>query len=192
MDYTMTLVYIKDLLIFQSNSVYKLIESNVENARRNGVELGELVVNSYMYKHRSLDIGCLIPYIRALDNMIKVFRDLYDDEIYTLRLENLITDEVYNNINGFHNIFNAINNTFNAYLCDQFLFEDFGIYQSQTSLETILALYETYNDYFIMSLRDYVNPNILKISIMNRSTRYIQYIYDKIFEQFEDIYLPFY
>lgn len=185
----MKLIYIKDLLIFQSPTIYQMIEKYIEDAKQKDVFIGYLAMNQYIYESRSLDISFLINYIKSLDKIAGVFRDIYDEYIYELRLKGLL-DSV--NKTDFHMIFNAVNNKFNLYLTDQYLFQDFGIYRSQTSLETIMDMYETFNDYFIYSLLGKIPPNELKILIYKKNFKYLPYIYDKIFEQFEDIYLPFY
>ena len=127
-----------------------------------------------------------------MSNVINVFRNMYDDYLYNLRLENLIDDYIEEyEPDTFHIIFNAINNTFNAYLDDQYLFMEFGTHLSQTSLETIMGMYEAFNDQFVMEFKQYVNINKLKILIM-KNMKFINHIYNRIFDQYEPIYLPFY
>ncbi len=186
------LIYIKDLLIFQSNTVYKMIEEYVESAKLKGVSIGDLATNSYIFESRSLDVSYLINYIKSLNNLAGVFRDLYDDYLYKLRLQLSIDDIIYQDDNQFQMIFNAINNTFNRYLDDQYLFEDFSIYQSQTSVETCMALLDTFYEYFTFLMSKYIDKDYLKQFIMQNNIALSQIIYDKIFEQFEYIYLPFY
>ena len=183
-------VYIKDLLIFQSPIIYAMIDEYINKAKQKGVYIGELTMNSYIYDSRSLDVSYLINYIKSLSNLVDIFRDIYDDDLYNLRLNGI--DNIIYDMDQFQMIFSAINNIFNAYLDDQFLFEDFGTYQSKISLETVMAMYDTFNKYFTLSLRDIVPCNILKSINMRRNIKYLPYIYDKIFEQFECIYLPFY
>lgn len=182
---------IKDLLILKCPSFSNISKGYLESAKRKGVDLGELIINPYIFQSRSLDVSYLFKYLESLDNLARIFREIYDEYIYTLKLNGYINDTIHN-IDNFHIIFNAINNTFNLYLSDQFIFEDFGIYQSETSLITCMAMYETFNEYFMNTLLDLVEPHNLKLLIMQKSIRYSQYIYDKIFEQFEYIYLPFY
>ena len=182
---------IKDLLILKCPAFSDASKIYIDSAKQKGVDLGELIVNPYIFQSRSLDVSYLFNYLESLDNAAKVFREIYDEYIYTLRLNGWVNDIIYS-IDKFHEIFNAINNKFNSYLTDQYLFEDFSIYQSETSLETCMAMYDTFNEYFMMSLLDIAEPNKLKYLIMQKSIRYSQYIYDKIFEQFEYIYLPFY
>ena len=184
------ILYIKNLLVFQALSIYQLIEKYIDESRRRGVEIGDLVVNPYVYNSKSLDISFLVSYIKSLNNLSGVLRDIYDDYLYDLNMMGV--DGLYNNLYDFHIIFNAANNTLNKYLDDQYVFEDFGIYQSETSLDTIMAIYESFNDYFVYTIKGRVDPLLLKRMIQIKSTKYLPYIYDKIFEQFEDIYLPFY
>lgn len=186
-------LYIKDLLVLQAPSIYKMIEGTVQSAKRKNLFIGDLVVNPYIYDSRSLDVSYLFKYLEALDKVANVFRKLYDEFLYSLRLEGIIDDELYSGIDNFHMIYNAINNTFNSYLVDQYLFQDFGIYRSPTSLETCTKLYETFNDYCVYSLIDIVNdPARLKLRMFRQNIKYLNYIYDELFEQFEPIYLPFY
>lgn len=184
------IIYIKDLLIFQSPIIYKMVEKYVIDAQKRGVYIGELTMNSYIYESRSLDVSFLTNYIRSLDNLVKIFRDIYDEYIYELKLNNYINENYKDN---FHFIFFAINGVFNNYLNDQYLFEDFSIYHSETSDITIMALFETFNDYFVFYTKESVNNlNFLKLFVRRKSLKYLPYIYDMIFEQFEYIYLPFY
>ena len=185
------ITHIKDLLILKYPSLNNITKGYINSAKQKGLYLDELVINPYILQSRSLDVSYLFKYLESLDKLAGVFRELYDEYIYTLRLNGWVNDIIYS-IDKFHEIFNAINNKFNSYLTDQYLFEDFSIYQSETSLETCMAMYDTFNEYFMMSLLDIAEPNKLKYLIMQKSIRYSQYIYDKIFEQFEYIYLPFY
>lgn len=189
------ILFIKDLLVFKSPMIHHMCEKYIESSNQKGVNIGELFINPYIFQTRSLDVPYLLKYLESLDKLAGVFRELYDEYLYSLRINGYIDDNIYdiiNNTNNFHMIFNSVNNKFNAYINDQYLFEDFGIYQSSTSLETCLALYEEFNDSFIRSLLDLIDANKLKIIIMQKSSRYMQIIYHKIFEQFEGIYLPFY
>lgn len=184
------ILYIKNLLIFQAPSIYQLIEGYINDSRRRGVEIGDLVVNPYIYNSRSLDVSFLISYIKSLNNLSEVLRNMYDEYLYDLTMKG--AGGLYNNLYDFHIIFNSVNNVFNRYLVDQFLFEDFGIYQSKTSINTIMAMYESFNNYFVYTNKEKVDAFLLKKMVQTKSAKYLPYIYDKIFEQFEDIYLPFY
>ena len=184
------IIYIKDLLILQSPIIFEKIEKYVREAERKGVYIGDLAMNPYIYKSRSLDVPFLIDYIRSLHNTIEIFRDIYDEYLYELRLLNCINE---NYQDQFQFIFSAINNTFNSSLSDQYLFEDFGMYHSEVSDSTIMSLYETFNDYFIFYMSNAVSNQFnLKLFVQRKSLKYLPHIYDKIFEQFEYIYLPFY
>lgn len=189
MNYLTNSVKIKDLYILQFNDSFKLIEKYIKNSYKNGVYIGELCVNPYIYESRNLDLPFLVNYIESLDSLVKLFRDIYDEYIYDLRLY----EEVNNNYSiNFHIIFNDINNTFNSYLSDQFLFEDFSIYQSETSLKTSIELYNKFNENFIFFMKNIIDRSKLQLFIHHKNIKYLPYIYDKIFEQFEYIYLPFY
>jgi hypothetical protein len=183
-------VYIKDLLIFQSPIIYAMIDEYINKAKQHGVYIGELTMNSYIYESRSLDVSYLMNYIKSLSNLVSIFRDIYDNDLYNLSLHGI--DNIIYDIDHFQIIFSAVNNTFNVYLDDQFLFEDFGTYQSKISLDTVMAMYESFNKNFTLSLKDIVPSNILKKISMSRNIKYLPYVYDRIFEQFESIYLPFY
>ena len=191
-------IKIGDLLIYKSPITFAMIYEHLNSALEKGVHIEDLVVNPYIYTSRSMDVSYLINYIKSLDNIAKVFNDLYFDYLYTIRLGELINDNIadilYNRSKDiFNNIFFNINNTFNLYLEDQYVFEDFGIYMGQTSLEVIIALYNTFNDQFISSLKGYINPNLLKYhTTLSQSSEFMHFIYDKLYMQFEPIYLPFY
>ena len=191
-------IRIRDLLIYKSPITFAMISEYLINAIQRGIHIEDLVVNPYIYESRSMDVSYLINYIKSLDNVSKIFNDLYFDYLYKIRLEELINDNLadilYNKSkDSFNIIFFNINNTFNMYLDNQYLFEDFGIYMSQTSLETIIALYNTFNDQFVSSLKGYINPNLLKYhTTLSQGSEFIRDIYNQIYEQFEPIYLPFY
>ena len=184
-------IYIKDLLILQSPIVYKMIEPYMNSARQKGVYIEELAMNLYIYEYKSLDIPYLVNYFKALNNLANLFRDIYDYELYILRIQNHIDDSIYNE-NSFQMIFNAMNNDFNLYLDDRYLFEDFSIYQSETSLFVIQSLFDTFNNQFSLFLEPFVNRGIIQMMTAKRIKNFINYFYDKIYEQFECIYLPFY
>ena len=183
------LTYIKSLLIFQSPIVYEKIEKYVLDAKQMGVSIGDLAINPYVYSTRSFDVSFLVNYIQSLDNVIRVFRNIYDDYLYELRLHGNIDNNYKDN---FHVIFNAVNNTFNLYLDDRYLFEDFSIYHSETSLGVIMLMYDAFNEHFIFYMKNNVDSRVLKSLIQRKNLKYLPYIYDNIFEQYEYIYLPFY
>lgn len=189
------ILYIKDLLVFKSPIIHHMCEEYIESSNQKGVSIGDLFINPYVFQSRSLDVPYLLKYIESLDKLAGVFREIYDEYLYSLRIDGYIDNHIHDiisNSDSFNMIFNSINNKFNAYINDQYLFEDFGIYQSSTSVETCMALYEEFNDSFTRSMIDLVDPKRLKFIIMQKSSRYLQNIYYKIFEQFEGIYLPFY
>lgn len=188
-------IRIKDLMILQYDEIINIIREDVESAKLAGVYIGELYVNRYVYESRSTDLAFLRNYIKTLNAIANVFGDIFHDEIYTLRLEDLLDNEAYLEIyneNTFHWIFDKINQTFNTYVDDMYIFDEFYIYGSEISSEVVLFLYNTFNEYLVSSLMPYVNYNILLKMNGQRTVRYYPYIYDKLFQQLEDLYLPFY
>lgn len=195
MDLIPNPVRIKDLLIFQNDEIIDIIRKDIEFAQNHNVYIGELFINRFIYEERSTDLSILRIYLKMLNAIIKVFNDIYSDEIYTLRLEGLITDkeylEIYNN-NVFHQIFHDMNNEFNTFIFDSYVFDDFLIFYSETSLGVILQLYQTFNQTIVSLLSPYVDRNILISINAQRTVRFFPFIYDKIFEQLDDAALPFY
>lgn len=181
----------KSLQVLRYPSIYNLISKYVDSAKQKGVYIGELLINPYVYASKSFDVSFLVNYIESLNNVAGVFRDIYDEYLYALVLQKSIDNSVYG-IDMFHYIFNDINNTFNEYLNDRYSFEDFSIYHSETSLDTIMAMFETFNNSFKWYMSSITDTNLVSEVIGNKSIKMIPYVYDKIFEQFEYIYLPFY
>lgn len=182
---------IKDLLILRCPGVFQCFEETIEKSNQKNLNILDLTLNPYIYETRSSDIGYLIKYLNSLDGLADVFRELYDNFIYELRVANLLDESIYNN-DQFHYIFNAINDELNYFVNNQYAFEDFGIYMGQTSLETCIALYDKFVDYFVRCLSGKIDANFLKSFCMQRNIRNIYDIYESIFEKFEEIYLPFY
>lgn len=178
-------IRIKDLAVLRTECCMNMIESYIETAFKSGVDIGELAVNIYVYE--SEDPIFLVEYVKMLCNLSKVFRDILDNSLYTLRLYKIVNESVYN-IN-FHNIFNEVNTKFNTFIDEQFLFDEFGIYHSEISLETSIAMYEVFNDSVILSLKEFVDPNLLKFIFNKHSVKYLQKIYEEIFNQLENVFL---
>lgn len=188
-------VFIKDLIILQNPKVFEMIKPDVEAAKKYGVNIGYLHVNSFVYEYKTTNIIFLRNYIKTICILVEAFGNMFHDEIYTLRVQGLLNDECYlelYNDNTFHWIFNDINNTFNIYIDDIFLHDDFYIYGSETSLEVILILYNIFSEDIVTALKPYVNYNILMKMNGIRTVRWYPYLYDKIFQNLEDLYLPFY
>lgn len=180
-------ILINDLIIYRYPDLFQFIEKYIESARQKGVCIGQLIVNKYIYENHSL---CIVNYIKSLDELISVFRDLYDQTLHQLSLDRKLKSFIYN-LNNFHDIFNEVNNIFNKFLDDMYLFEEFSIFQSQVSIETCIAMCETFNDAMIFHLKEYVDINELKRINVNRMKNF-HLIYDRIFVLFEYVYLPFY
>ena len=184
-------INIKDLAIFQYPEVIKLIEKDIYDSYSKGINIGEITVNTYIYETKSTDIYFMMRYIKTLNGLAEVFRELYDNLIYTLRLEKMIGSDIYNDNTNFQFIFNAINNSFNMIINDRYLFEDFCIYFSDTSLNTCIELYDTFTYNFISLLCGTVDANILKSLCMNKNIFNISQLYAKIYQQFEYIIYDF-
>lgn len=188
-------IRIKDLIIFRNPDVFNIIKSDVESAQKYGVYIGELFINNFIYEYKTTDIIILRNYIRTLNILAKTFGDMFNDTIYTLRLQGLLKDEEYEelcNENIFHWIFHHINHEFNTFVDDIYIYEEFFIYGSEISLELILILYDAFNENIVTALKPYINYHILMRMNGTRTVRWYPYLYDKIFQNLEDLYLPFY
>ena len=179
-------IRIKQLPLFTIPTYVNMISEYLAIAQQNGVNIGELAVNVYIYE--SEDSIFLVEYIKMLCNLTKVFRDIYDNELYLLRSQGFIDHKIYFNLN-FHNIFNEVNNKFNIYLGDQFLFDEFGIYHSEISLDTSIAMLEVFNDTIILAIKNFVDPNIVKFIFNKFRLKNLHAIYDNIFNQLENVFL---
>lgn len=183
-------ICIKDLPIFQS--AIKPICDDINRAKRNGVDIGELVINQYVYESNSSNVCFMTDYIHSLSNLIELFNELYNTQLYELRIDDIVRKNQFN-ANWFQFIFKEINNAFNSYISDRYLFDDFGIYYSETSLITIPYLYNVFSDNFILLLNGILDNDAIKLIKSRISKEFIyNHLYDRIFEQFEDLYLPFY
>lgn len=189
-------VRIRDLMLFKYDEVLNIIKDDIELSKNNGIYLGELFVNKFVYESKSTDLLFIRLYIKILNSIAIVFNDIFSDQIYNLRLDDLLDDKEYTDIYNkdiFHQIFNEMNNEFNTFVDDLFIFDEFLIYGSEISLEVILIIYEIFNQNIVSLLSAYIDRNILININSKRTVRYFSYIYDKLFEQFENVAgLPFY
>ena len=179
-------IKIKELPVFYSNSGIRMIEKWLAIAVKNGVDIGDLIVNSVVYNYEEPIFT--IEYIKMLCNLTNIFRNIYDNNLYHIRLQGLISDDVYSNI-SFHNIFNEINNIFNFLMNDGiYLFEEMEIYQSEISIEVAVALYDKFNDSIISALKDFVDPKLLVFIFNKINMKHLQIIYDSIKVQFTNVF----
>lgn len=179
-------IRIKQLPIVTVPTYVNMLKDHLAIAQQSGVNIGELAVNVYIYE--SEDPIFLVEYIKMLCNLTKVFRSIYDNELYLLRSHGYIDNKIYFNLN-FHNIFNEVNNKFNIYLDNQFTFDEFGIYHSEISLDTSIAMLEVFNDTIILALKDFIDPNLVKFIFNKFRLKNNHALYDEIFNQLENVFL---
>lgn len=182
-------IKIKDLKILQTPWVYKEIENDILSAERKGICIWELPVNPYIYETRSMNIEFLCKYIKTLDGLAGVFRELYDNLVYKLRLEKLIDFDMDDS--SFQFIFNAVINAFNRYIDDRYLFDDFCIYMSDVSLQTGIILYDVFNSVFIALFGNMIDSNKLRYQCIYKNMINPSIIYTNIYKQFEPIMSDF-
>lgn len=186
---------IKDLIILQEPKIFKSIKSEINIAKNYNVSILDLPINSYIYAKRVGDIAFIINYIKVLKVFVEFFGNLFYDEIYTLKIENYLDDNCYNEIinrNIFYNIFCEMNNQFNILVSDECIFESLFVYGDEISLEIIYCLYSLFNDKIISTLNPYVDNKILLKYNAIRTVRIYPHLYDDIIKKIENLYLPFY
>lgn len=189
MDELINPIRIKEMPIFNIWSCNNMMSSWLNKAYTNGVNVPELYANVYVYD--ADDMIFSVEYVKMICNLTTIFREILDNQIYLLRLKGLISNDIYSNID-FHKIFGTVNNQFNSFVDDQFLIYEFGIYHSEISLETSMAMYATFNDSVIDVLKDFVDIKILKFVFNNHNLKYLQNIYDSIFIQLENVFSIYY
>jgi len=186
MDSVIIPIKLKDLPIFHSNSAMIMLKNWLAIAEKSGVNIGELSVNSVVYNYEEPIFT--VEYIKMLCNLSNIFRTVYDNNLYQLRLQGLINDDVYSKIN-YHNIFNEINNTFNFLTLDgMYIFEEMSIYDCEISLELTVALYDKFNESIISELKNYVDPNLLLFVFNKINMKHLRSIYDSIQTQFLNVF----
>lgn len=178
-------IRIKEMPIFNISSCNNMMSAWLKQAYINGVNVPELYANIFVYD--TDDMIFSVEYVKMICNLSIIFREIFDNQLYSLRLKGLISNEIYSNIN-FHNIFNEVNDKFNSYIDDQFLMYEFAIYHSEISLETSMAMYEAFSDTIINILKDTIDIKILQFIFNKHNMRYIQIIYEKIFLQLENVF----
>lgn len=178
-------IRIKEMPIFNILSCNKMMSDHLIKAYTNGVNVPELYANVYVYD--ADDIIFSVEYVKMVCNLTTIFKEIFDNQLYALRLKGLINNEIYSSIN-FHTIFSTVNDQFNSFIDDQFLMYEFGIYHSEISLETSIVMYEAFNDAVVNILKDFVDIKILKFIFNKHNLKYIQNIYDSIFTQLENVF----
>lgn len=182
-------ICIKEMPIFNIKSCIGMMEKWLNAAYSNGVNVPELNANVYVYN--ADDMVFSVEYVKMICNLSIVFREIYDNKLYELRLKGLIDKEVYNNIN-FHQIFGRVNDLFNYLIEDQDPMYEFAIYHSEISLEIAIAMYDVFNDSLINELKKFIDVNLLKYIFSKYNTKYIQNIYDSIFNKLENVFSIYY
>ena len=178
-------IRIKEMPIFNLLSCKKMIEDWLIKANNNGVNVLELFANIYVYD--ADDMIFSVEYVKMICNLSIIFREIYDSQLYELRLNGIIDKETYSKIN-FHIIFNEINNVLNFFIDNQYDVYEFGIYHSEISLEITMAMYSVFIAKLTDVLKDTVNPGLLKMNFNKHNVKYIQDIYEKIFLQLENVF----
>ncbi len=185
MDELINPIRIKEMPIFNIISCNKMMNDHLILAYTNGVNVPELYANVYVYD--ADDMIFSVEYVKMICNLTTIFKEILDNQLYLLRLKGLISNDIYSKID-FHTIFGNINNQFNSFIDDEFLMYEFNIYHSEISLETSMAMYSTFNDAVIEVLKDFVDIKILKFVFNNHNLKYLQYVYDNIFTQLENVF----
>lgn len=196
-------IKIKDLPIMKSEDFFHIVEPHIEESLRNGVNLGEMVVNPNIYgeeSNRLFDYRFTTGYICALNCMVRFFRKLFNKELFILRTIGIYNQSLYD-IN-FHNIFNEINKNFNIYIDDYYILDQFFILGSDLSVETFLLLYEVFNNIIVFEVdkvlkTDNISREVdIKYSIYKERKFhfYTLQLYEEFYGEFDDkdIYLLFY
>lgn len=185
MDELINPIRIKEMPIFNIWSCRNMMSSWLNKAYINGVNVPELYANVFVYNED--DIIFSVEYVKMICNITTIFREILDNQIYHLRLKGLISNDIYSKID-FHAIFSIVNDQFNTIIDDEFLMYEFNIYHSEISLETSITMFNVFNDAVIEVLKDFVNIKILKFVFNNQNLKYLQYIYDGIFLQLENVF----
>lgn len=176
---------IKEMNIFNVVSCRNMMESWLNKAKDNGTIVPELFANVHVYE--ADDMVFSVEYVKMICNLAIIFRELYDTKLYDLRINGLINKDIYSKIN-FHEIFSEINDVLNFFIDNQYDMYEFGIYHSEISLETSMALYSVFNTKLTNILKDFVDINILNMNFNKHHVKYIQDIYEKIFLQLENVF----
>ena len=145
---------IKEMPIFNVMSCRDMTSAWLLKANSSGVNVLELNANAYVLDCDEMIFS--VEYVKMICNLAIIFREIFDMELYSLRLKNMISNEAYMSIN-FHEIFCKVNDQFNSFievLDGEYLVYEFGIYHSEISLETSISMYEAFNDAIVESLKD--------------------------------------
>ena len=193
-------IKIKDLPIIKSEDFFHIVEPYFEESMKNGVHLEEMILNPNIYgeeSNRLFDYRFTAGYICAISCMIRFFKDLFDKELFNLRMSGIHERSVYD-IN-FHEIFNEINKTFNTYVDDLYILDQFFILGSELSIETFLLLYGVFNNIMVSEIDRVLSTNredIIKYSMYKQRKFHfhILELYEEFWGNFDDkdIYLLFY
>ena len=178
-------IRIKEMPVFNILSCNVMMNDYIILAHTNGVNVPELYANVHVYE--ADDIIFSVEYIKMICNLAKIFREIYDNELYYLRLNGIISHEIYSKID-FHKVFGNVNNQLNSFIDDQYLMYEFGVYHSEISLETSMAMYEVFNDSLIEQMKGYADEKLLKFIFNKHNVKYIQNIYESIFLQLENVF----
>lgn len=181
-------IRIKDLIVFNIPSCVNMMEQQLSSAYMDGVNIGDLTVNEFIYE--TDDFIIMVEYIKSLCNLVHVFKNILDNLIYKLRVYNFVDNAIYSNIN-FHKIFDLVNIVFNILVDDQYLLDAFDIYYSEISLDISMVLYDKFIEGVIHDLKDTVDENLLKFIFTKNNLVYLQDIYESITNQIQNVFLTY-
>lgn len=185
---------VKDLTVFKYKDIFPAVTAEVDKAKEYGIDLENLIINPIIYENE-MDIDVVIFYFSVMNAYIKIFGDIFSNEVYSMRINNIINDQIYRYIMGnniFSRIFDKINNNLNIYLFDIYVIEETLTFYSEVSLESFIIVMESFNEAFIENLQQLVNRDYLnKLNIKRLSTDFNS-IYEALFDDLSYVYLPFY
>ena len=178
-------IRIKEMGMFNVIPCIQMVEEWLSNAYKNGVDVPELYANVHVYA--ADDVIFSVEYVKMICNLTTIFREIFDNELYYLRLRGIVDNSIYSKIN-FHKIFGNVNNHLNSFIDDEYLMYEFGIYHSEISLETAMSMYDIFNDSVIEQIKDVADAKLLKYIFNKHNVKYIKNIYDNIFLQLENVF----
>lgn len=178
-------ILMKDLPVFKMSTYSNMMNGWINKAIQKGVDIGNLSVNSYVYEYD--DPIFLVEYIKMVCNLGIIFRDIYDTELYNLRMSGYINN-IYSDMD-FNTIFNHMNTNLNLFLDQSFRFEETEIYHTEITLDISTKIYNIFVNDLITQVSKVVNINPLQLrSIFIRNKiKNIEFISKEIYTQLDNI-----
>lgn len=182
MDELTNLKPIKELPIMNNDKRY-FVEEYIQSCFKNGVDIGELMINPYVYNHKFLDTRFCIIYFKVISAICNFFRNLFDQQIFLIRnIKDAPPLPLYD-IN-FHEIFSYINTTLNVYVDDVYIWDDFLIYGSETSFEIFYIMYDQFNEILMERITEKVSDKLfisrMQLYKMNVQYNHLATLYDEM------------